>query len=480
MVPELCSLTGIPDNFDEQRRKEISSKTILHPNEKSKEIQSFIDILNKTEEIKTLNEIGININKNLNKLQCKHIGSPLLELGNGHHVEKGKEARFNLFNQPLFSGKHDINVHILHTKNADVKSMRDTFEKTSANLKVRCKVTLQECVFYKDRDVLTAMEKAFKSNNEMNIMMVVIPGHLKTSYPKFKQHTLSYNSNPEMITQFLLEGTLRKKGVQSIHTKLLLQVCSKRGNILWVPSYQEDLDNALDKVALLGIDTSTSKGKTIMAACCTINSTFSLLSSATTQVDDNSEKFSKMVQITLKCIEDYKQRNKVPPKELIVFVNAVPADQVKMLQDNYAEVLKDKLPRAYERDVRIVVVMVNLRNTERFFTVGHEARNVPPGTLINSGVVSNDYDFFIVSQDSTRGSVVPNHYKVIFSDNDSKLEEGHLQELIHSQCFNYVNWSGSIKIPAILQYAKKCARFNAEVMGGVEVNKNLQTRPYFI
>lgn len=88
--------------------------------------------------------------------------------------------------------------------------------------------------------------------------------------------------------------------------------------------------------------------------------------------------------------------------------------------------------------------------------------NVRAGTLVNNTVVSNDYDFYIVSQNSNRGCSVPNHYKVIASN--SKMEEGVLQELIYGQCFNYVNWTGSIKVPGILQYAKRCAKFNSEVL----------------
>lgn len=76
-----------------------------------------------------------------------------------------------------------------------------------------------------------------------------------------------------------------------------------------------------------------------------------------------------------------------------------------------------------------------------------------------------------MSQFAKRGSAVPNHYKVIY--NDSKIEEGVLQELIYSQCFNYVNWTGSIKVPGILQYAKKCVRFNAEVLEAKKVSEEL-------
>jgi aubergine-like protein len=89
-------------------------------------------------------------------------------------------------------------------------------------------------------------------------------------------------------------------------------------------------------------------------------------------------------------------------------------------------------------------------------------RNVPAGTLVSTGIVNNFYDFYVTSQTSNKGSTLPNYYKVIYSD--SAIEEGVLQELVFSQCFNYVNWTGSIKVPGILQYASKCAKFTSEVM----------------
>ena len=122
--------------------------------------------------------------------------------------------------------------------------------------------------------------------------------------------------------------------------------------------------------------------------------------------------------------------------------------------------------------------MVNVKTAERFFTDIEGGRNVPAGTVIASEVVSNYYDFYVVSQSSNRGSTVPNHYRVIYSD--SKTEEGVLQELIFAQCFNYVNWTGSIKIPGILQYADKCAKFNSEVLENEALAEELQSKLYFV
>ena len=122
--------------------------------------------------------------------------------------------------------------------------------------------------------------------------------------------------------------------------------------------------------------------------------------------------------------------------------------------------------------------MVNVKTAERFFTDIEGGRNVPAGTVIASEVVSNYYDFYVVSQSSNRGSTVPNHYRVIYSD--SKTEEGVLQGLIFAQCFNYVNGTGSIKIPGILQYADKCAKFNSEVLENEALAEELQSKLYFV
>ena len=124
--------------------------------------------------------------------------------------------------------------------------------------------------------------------------------------------------------------------------------------------------------------------------------------------------------------------------------------------------------------------LVNTKTSERFFNRnGNEIKNVQAGTIVTKEIVSDNYDFFLVSQYTNRGCSVPLHYKVVYST--SKLEEGILQQIVYSQCFNYVNWTGSIKIPGILQYAKKSAKFNSEILGGIMVeNRELKSKMYYI
>jgi len=77
---------------------------------------------------------------------------------------------------------------------------------------------------------------------------------------------------------------------------------AKRGNILWIPSYQEDISRALDKTMLIGIDSASRGGLTLLAGCGTINSTFSLLASDTKQYEGNEKKFTAMLSVTTKCL----------------------------------------------------------------------------------------------------------------------------------------------------------------------------------
>lgn len=74
-------------------------------------------------------------------------------------------------------------------------------------------------------------------DNGAKICCVVIPMSLKNNYKNIKAHTIKN----EIVTQIVTEATLRKKGLQSIATKVLLQIIAKRGNILWVPRISIDV-----------------------------------------------------------------------------------------------------------------------------------------------------------------------------------------------------------------------------------------------
>ena len=82
-----------------------------------------------------------------------------------------------------------------------------------------------------------------------NICLIILPISLKTQYKQLKITALA---ELEIVTQVATEATMRKKNLQSVATKILLQIIAKRGNILWVP---KPLCKP-DKMMQVGFDTA--------------------------------------------------------------------------------------------------------------------------------------------------------------------------------------------------------------------------------
>lgn len=105
----------------------------------------------------------------------------------------------------------------------------------------------------------------------------------------------------------------------------------------------------------------------MMAACGTINSTFSLMASATRPLDSIEKKYQTMLGVAGDVVKGYAHRNKTPPKEMIIFMNGSPGDQINMIQSHFCQPLIEQIRSQYNAEVDLTAVMVNLRNSERFF-----------------------------------------------------------------------------------------------------------------
>lgn len=347
---------------------------------------------------------------------------PRITLGEDNAIEKGKEAFFNLFNKPIFSSKHSIRCGIVYFSGQDTGQLLDTFESTSRNLKVKFESVKVKAGDFDSRRGIEMLDSAIgkAANKEgCNICLVILPTQFKTQYKKLKTAALL---NHKIVCQMTTEATLKKNNLRSIATKILLQIIAKRGNTLWVPKVPKSASSLM----MVAFETAKAGRATTLAMCSTLNSAFSSIFSRTETFEMSEKKFASMLNLTMKGVEAYLARNKEVPAEMLIFNSSASNDQVVMFQDYFLKPLKTKLQDIYkEKAPCVTMVMVNVKTSERFFTEGNNPNNMPAGTVVSTGVVSKDYDFYVVSQSSNRGSTVPNHYKVIFSD--SQMEEGVLQ-----------------------------------------------------
>jgi hypothetical protein len=120
---------------------------------------------------------------------------------------------------------------------------------------------------------IEGMIKKAVEKEECNICLIILPNQFKTQYKKVKAEALLHH---KIICQVTTEGTLRKKNLQSIATKILLQIIAKRGNTLWVPR----MPAGMPVTMMIAFETVRDR-KSTLGMCATLNSTFSSIFSRT-------------------------------------------------------------------------------------------------------------------------------------------------------------------------------------------------------
>ena len=116
---------------------------------------------------------------------------------------------------------------------------------------------------------------------------------------------------------------------------------------------------------------------------------------------------------------------------------------------------------------KFAFVVVSKRINTRFFAAGKKAGeayiNPPSGTVVDSVVTLPErYDFFLVSQSVRQGTVNPTSYNVLCDD--SGLKPAQVQMLTYKMTHLYFNWPGTVRVPAVCQYAHKLAFLTGQTL----------------
>jgi hypothetical protein len=161
-----------------------------------------------------------------------------------------------------------------------------------------------------------------------------------------------------------------------------------------------------------------------------------------------------MVNLTLQATSARMlQKNKWPPAEIIIFHSSTSGDQIPMFQEFYIAATKSRLTEIYaDKTPSITMVMINVKTSERFFTKGDNVRNVPAGTLVASEILTNYYDFYVVSQASNRVQRYPTQplsiHLLRLQDRRGNVSGAHLLAMLQLReldCFYQGAWNSPIR-----------------------------------
>ncbi|XP_069977752.1 protein argonaute-2 [Penaeus vannamei] len=154
--------------------------------------------------------------------------------------------------------------------------------------------------------------------------------------------------------------------------------------------------------------------------------------------------------------------NNCKPKRIIVYRDGVSDIQFSQVLQHELLAIREackELEETYKPAITFVVVMK--RHHTRFFPVNEMGKNIPPGTVVDSGITHPiERDFYLCSHHGIKGTSRPAHYHVLWDDNNLTMDQ--LQEFTYNMCHVYSRCSKSVSLPAPVAYAHLAA-FRAKV-----------------
>lgn len=322
-------------------------------------------------------------------------------------------------------------------------------------------ITVAQAAMYKFKEGPGSFRQMLQKHVSEDTQMVVcvLPNNDKQRYEEIKTFLCIENPIP---SQCVVASTLRTdRNLFTIVTKIAQQMNCKMGGALW------KVDTGMEKTMFIGIDCFhdiVNRQKSIAALVASTKEDLTRWHSQCLFQDAGEEIVNDLHSCLQAALDSWVTNEKKKPQTVVVYRDGVGDGQ---LQDLLGEEVR-QFQKFFGSSIKLTFIVVKKRINTRFF-VEHNKKvmNPPPGTVVDQVVTREEwYDFYIVSQSSNSGTVMPTHYNVIY---DTKgLTPNQVQCLTYRLCHMYYNLPGVIRVPAPCHYAHKLAYF---------VGKNIHQKP---
>jgi len=490
LVPELVQMTGLDDDMvkDFKLMGRVAEYTRLDPRARFNKIRSLCaplgDFFSKN--------YGITMDQQ-SSIAGQILPPPKLTLGNGGFIpDKGN---FQL-KDPVFRPANFDKWLFLYAETCagDAKYFVETLQKCAGAYAIGVKNP--NMVSVKDRSP-EALKKALNEKLKSDTQIVVVmypPAAKKAWYKAIKDACYKEHGVP---CQAVVSTTL-KKNAMSVCSKILLQMNAKIGKELWITEQPKDLPA---KTMIIGADVyhSTKVGqekKSCIGFCASLNPEFNrFFSKVTLQKREGDEIMTNIGKLVKEAVLKYFAFNgkKFLPEYIIFYRDGVAENQLGSIMKFETQTIIDQLKSIPGYDFKFAEIVVTKRIDDRLFANeaapgqqrpggrgGSEPKNFfnpPAGTVVAEKIVSDHFDFLLVSQNVNQGTCTPTHYNVIYDT--TGLSQDVFWQLTYNQCYNYYNWNGGVRVPAPVQYAHKLAYLVGQTVQG-DPHDNLDQTLYYL
>ncbi|CAF0742824.1 unnamed protein product [Didymodactylos carnosus] len=459
LIPELCCVTGISDimRSDFAFMKEMSNYTHVDPNTRFARLNGLVNDMQGNPEIqKYLDTWEIKLADRLIDFEGRIVQAEDILYADRVVKYKFEDADWSREGRNLrhISAKSLTKWLVLFpAREVELaEALVDALGQVCTPFGMQCQYP-EMVQLPNDRPETYLDALTTKVSKSTNLVVCVLTNNRKDRYDALKKYLCLDNPVP---SQMVLTKTIsRRQQLMSVATKIGIQLNAKLGGEIWgvaIPT---------KTLMVIGMDSyhdSKRKGASVGAFVASINPSCTRFYSRIIYQRTAQELMDGLQQCMKDALQEYHNVNNALPDKIILYRDGVSDGQLAVVAEHELPQIVDSLSKIRDGyEPKLAVVIVKKRGNARFFArSGRSVVNPPPGTVIDHTVTNADwYDFYLISQCARQGTVAPTHYNVIWDRTNLKVD--HMQRLTFKLCHLYYNWPGTIRVPAVCQYAHKLA-----------------------
>jgi aubergine-like protein len=480
LVPELLKPTGLTDELrkDKNAMQDIAKFTKLYPETRNQRQENLIKNFNSLTD-KDGNDLGLRVDPKSNKIKGKLLDFPQIMLqrpmipDRGNFIIKSQiyDQNASLRNWMIVFNSRDeeLAFQFAHKLNECSKSLGIKVDKP----KMQGISIAKDAKSIRDDEITKAIEK----NAGIGMVLVFLPKqNADRVYKKVKVYCNQVAGIPsQFFTNWSFKFTKNIENL-SVASKVLMQMCAKMKAKIWKVQTPVDVNVNGHQVMIVGADVfHKSMHESVTSVVSSYDKDFcSYYSQTSVQKRKGDDTLYDIAEKVKLAARRYVKENKHPPNIIVVYRDGVGQGQIESVREKELKSLIKGLQQEFNgKAVKLAYIIVTKRLSDRFFvSLQGQLDNPQGGLIVDSDVVKEDqFDYFMVAQAVSRnqGTATPTNYNVIYNDTDLKAET--FYEMTYFQCFSYYNWSGPLKVPAVIMMANK----QALVVGSTHSKDNRDT-----
>ena len=505
LIPELCRLTGLPDELRRNFTAMKSIAEVTHPvaPKHAAEIRKYAADLSKGKRgVEYMRPWNMALASDMLPVKGAILPPPKILVGRGRSIPgiseyKGKvnpDFTFSLMKSPANVAANLSNWVCVVPQDRDGAAESFVFEYLIPKLRnLGGRIEDPEWLEYGWTELGNARRISEIIARDVLPMkpefaLFVLTNDNADTYNIIKRTIYDAKADVAFPTQVVKAKTIgNPKKVQGVSNKVALQVVAKLGGVgysvdIAVPALREGTMVIGVDVCHKGSGFKAGDKHSVVGLVASVDNSFVRCWAEPRIQEHRKEVVTDLVPFVQNALGAYKKKNSNRlPKQIIVYRDGVSDGELDIVLDEEVVQFEEAFRRTVGADraawPKLVYVVVKKNTNTRLFSKG-SLDNPQPGSVVDSGITHNGwYEFFLVPHVANQGMVSPTNFVVV--RDELKLDPVALQTFTYHQCFIYQNWSGSIKVPAMCQNAHKLAYLVGENIAG-NTNKALADKQFFL